>query len=153
MAQILGDDAGHGLALADIMAGLRDTDAVVRMRCGDVAEKISRQQPFWLQPFKRKLIALAEETPEQEMRWHLSQMLPRLQLAAAERSRLFQCLETYRTDKSRIVRVSALQGLFDLALTDESLRPAVRLHLETALSTGSPAEKARARKLGKTTAE
>ena len=153
VAQILDVGAAHAPLLADIIAGLMDVDAVVRLRCGDVAEKISRQQPLWLLPHKRLLLELADEAKDQELRWHLAQTLPRLTLAASERARMFRCLETYRRDQSRIVRVCALQGLFDLALQDDSLQPLVCRHVETALRAGSPAEKARARKLAMTCAQ
>jgi len=46
-----------------------------------------------------------------------------------------------------IVRVSAMQALVDLAAFDQRLRHLVHRRLRRVLKTGSPAERARARKL------
>jgi len=64
----------------EIIAGFSHDDPLVRMRCADVAEKVSLKHPQWLQPYKRKLLQLAAHSAEQEMRWHLAQMVPRLGL-------------------------------------------------------------------------
>jgi hypothetical protein len=132
---------------AEIIAGLGDDDPLVRMRCADVAEKVSLRNPLWLRPHKRSLIALAGRTVEQEIRWHLAQMLPRLDLDRQERRRVALLMRRYLTDKSRIVQTFAMQALAELAATDASLRRRVRPLIETLGRTGSPAVRARARKL------
>lgn len=69
---------------AEIMAGLWAGDRAVRMRCADVAEKVARKRPEWLQPHKRELLRLAAQAKEPELRWHLAQMLPRLVLTPGD---------------------------------------------------------------------
>lgn len=132
---------------AEIIAGLGDDNPLVRMRCADVAEKVSLQHPQWLRPYKRRLFALADRATEQELRWHLAQMLPRLDLDPQERRRVEALMRRYLADKSRIVQTFALQALADLATTDASIRRRVRPLIETLARTGSPAVCARARKL------
>lgn len=39
--------------VAQVFAGFTSDDPVVRMRCADVAEKVTAQQPELLQPYKR----------------------------------------------------------------------------------------------------
>lgn len=71
-----------------VIRGLDCADPLIRMRCADAAEKMTRSHPDWLQPHKAALIALAARTAEQEMRWHLAQMLPRLTLTPTETRRV-----------------------------------------------------------------
>ena len=87
------------------------------------------------------------EATEQEMRWHLAAMVPRLPLNAAERELAISSLNGYLEDRSSIVKTFALQGLADLAQKDSSIRPMVVETLREATRNGTPAMKARGRKL------
>ena len=87
------------------------------------------------------------ETEQQEMRWHLAVMVPRLALTAKERQVAISSLESYLEDRSSIVKTFALQGLADLAQEDPSIRPGVIEILRQATRSGTPAMKARSRKL------
>jgi len=131
----------------EIIDGLCDDDPLVRMRCADVAEKVSLKRPEWLRPHKRRLLALAAHVAEQELRWHLAQMLPRLDLDRSERRRAEALMRGYLDDKSRIAQTFALQALADLAIGDAALRRRLLPLIEQLARTGSPAVRARARKL------
>jgi hypothetical protein len=130
-----------------LIKGLWDHDALVRMRAADAAEKVSLQKPKLLQPFKAELLGLLAETREQELRWHLAQMVPRLSLTAAERAHAASILRTYLEDRSSIVKTFAMQGLADLAVGDEKLLPATIELFDRLTRTGTPAMRARGRKL------
>jgi hypothetical protein len=132
---------------AEIIDGLTNLDRLIRMRCADVAEKVSSRHPDWLQPHKGRLLELAEVAEEQELRWHLAQMLPRLGLDRRQRRRAEAVLIEYLKDESRIVQAFALQALADLAAHDVKLRQRVLPLIEQMEATGSPAVRARARKL------
>jgi hypothetical protein len=122
-------------------------DVLVSMRCADAVEKITRVHPDYLARHKRWLIRLATTARQQELRWHLAQILPRLPLRSVERQRVRRILESYVRDRSRIVKTFAMQGLADIAAEDPELRePIVRL-LERLTRTGSPAMKSRGRRL------
>ena len=127
-------------------------DPVVRMRAADAAEKISVQRPDLLAPFKAELLGLLVEAEQQELRWHLALMIPRLALTKKERQRAAEGLQRYLEDRSSIVKTFALQGLTELAAFDRNLLPEVREILEAAERAGTPAMRARARKLLKTLA-
>jgi hypothetical protein len=133
--------------LAELLAGLAHGDAVVRLRAADALEKISRRRPEWLRSRRAWLLRLAGSSSEQEIRWHLAQMLPRLGLTRSQRAALVVVLDRYLTDESAIVRVSALQSLADLAVLDSSLRARALERVREGLREGGPAVKARARKL------
>jgi hypothetical protein len=131
----------------EVIDGLSADDMLVRIRCADAAEKITRVHPEWLQPYKAGLLRLASNASEPELRWHLAQMLPRLVLARRERSGAVATLKHYLDDKSSIVRTFSLQALADLTGDDDALRRDVLGLLTVALRTGSPAMRSRARRL------
>jgi hypothetical protein len=117
------------------------------MRAADAAEKVAGRRPELLHPFKTELLGLASETSQQEVRWHLALIIPRLPLTRAERERSFALLKQFLRDRSSIVKTCALQGLAELAKTNPELQPEVLGIVEHAYRAGTPAMKARARKL------
>lgn len=131
----------------ELMAGLWSEDPLVRMRAADAAEKVTRENGELLRPYKKELLGLMAETNQQELRWHLAAMVPRLRLNARERQRAAAVLSLYLEDRSSIVKTFALQGLADLAQDDLQLRPRVLEILREATRSGTPAMKARSRKL------
>jgi len=123
------------------------SDPLVRMRAADAAEKVTRKQRELLDPYKRELLGLLAEATEQELRWHLAAMVPRLALDARERRAAMSWLNGYLEDDSSIVKTFALQGLADLAEGEPSFRPQVIEVLQEAARKGTPAMRARSRKL------
>ena len=132
---------------SQLLRGLWSPDPVLAMRSADATEKISAQKPELLAPHKSELLGLMSEATQQEIRWHLCLMLPRLPLNVAERRRVAGRLREYLEDRSAIVRTFALQALADLAADDEELREEVVELLHQAARSGTAAMKARARKL------
>ncbi|MBK8051502.1 MAG: hypothetical protein IPK16_33110 [Anaerolineales bacterium] len=53
--------------------------------------------------------------PQQEVRWHVAQLIPRLQLSEGERQVAVEVLTEYLDDHSRIVVVFSMQALVELA--------------------------------------
>jgi hypothetical protein len=119
----------------------------VRMRCADVAEKISAVHPDWLSSHKKTLFGLAAKSAEKELRWHLAQMLPRLNLDRKERRKSVEIMQVYLSDQSSIVKTFAMQALADFAINDVTLRRKLLPQFEEFAQNGSPAMRARARKL------
>jgi hypothetical protein len=130
-----------------LVAGLRAENPLVRMRAADAAEKVTRKNRVLLRPYKKELLGLMAETEEQELRWHLAAMVPRLALNSKDRRRAASLMKGYLRDRSSIVKTFALQGLADLAQDDASIRPSVIEALREATRNGTPAMKARSRKL------
>jgi hypothetical protein len=129
------------------VAALSDLDPVVRMRAADALEKASVTNAAILQRHKRALLNLAQTATQQELRWHLAQMLPRLHLQPSERRAAARRMRGYLTDPSSIVRTFALQALTDLARDDPSLRPLALSSLRHAARGGTPAMRSRAARL------
>ena len=130
-----------------LFRGLWSEDRLVRMRAADAIEKVTRTFRKLLQPYKKELLGLMADSHEQEVRWHLAVMVPRLPLTPKERQRAVLLLHMYLEDRSSIVRTFALQGLADLAQQDASIRPNVIELLRESARSGTPAMKARSRKL------
>ncbi len=130
-----------------LIVGLWSEDPLIRMRAADAAEKVTRKHPELLAPFRKELLGLLGETREQELRWHLAVMVPRLALNSNERQLAISLLNSYMQDRSSIVKTFALQGLADLAHDDASIRSTVIETLREAMRNGTPAMKARSRKL------
>jgi hypothetical protein len=130
-----------------LIDGMFHEDELVRMRAADAVEKLTLSSPEWLRPFKRGLIGLAASTEQQELRWHLAQILPRLELSRRGRMVVAAIFRSYLQDQSRIVRTFAMQGLADLAKQDPRLRDSIRPFIASLMRTGSPSMKSRGRKL------
>jgi hypothetical protein len=131
----------------DLVTGLFDDDPVVCMRTADAMEKISRENPELLQPFKARLISLAQQTQQQELRWHVAQMIPRVKLTPAETAKVTEMLFEYLEDKSKIVVTFAMQALSDLAMREAKVPERVISTIENLARSGSPAIKSRGKKL------
>ena len=126
---------------------LWDSDSVVRMRAADCLEKLSLEPEFELREYKAELLGLMAESSQQEVRWHLALMAPRLQLSAAEIRRAAAILEGYLEDHSSIVKTCAMQGLWELSLQNAGLRRQVLELVRLAARDGTAAMRARARNL------
>jgi hypothetical protein len=130
---------------SDLMAGLLDSDRLVRMRAADAVEKATRIHPEWLQPWKRALLDTASTLEDKELRWHVAQLVPRLRLTSTEKATAVRILMGYLEDKSSIVKTFSMQALADLAAHDEQLLQQVEPLIERLTRTGTPAMKSRGR--------
>ena len=117
------------------------------MRSADAVEKASRASPSLLWPYKAQLLGQVAAIEQQEVKWHLLQMLPRLDLSKSEREAAFLLAEHALRHESRIVQAEALSSLFGLADADPDLNERARGFATRAAASGTPALRARARKL------
>ena len=143
VAQVL----AHPAYFKHLFAGLSSDHPVIRMRCADAVEKITAQRPDLLRPFKRKLLAIAGSSSQQEVRWHAALILPRLALTSKERAVALDILFDYLRDKSSIVKTFAMQAIWDLAASDPKLKAQIIPLIEELTLVGTAAMRARGRKL------
>ena len=89
----------------------------VVMRAPDAVEKITLKNPNYLTLHKKQLIQALKTADQKELKWHMAQLIPRIELNKKEATEVVQILTQWARNKneSRIVRVNSLQGLFDLA--------------------------------------
>lgn len=110
-------------AFDQLFLGLMDPDRKVVMRVADALEKISIQNPGYLQKHKRELLDLCRSAKEIELKWHLALIVSRLDLTRKETGMIWDLLTKWATDKneSKIVRVNAVQSLFNLLQSNPGL--------------------------------
>src|SRR5271168_2662445 len=137
----------HPANFPHLMKGLAAADPVLRMRAADAIEKITAQRPDLLRPHKRKILAIAGSTTQQEIRWHAALIIPRLKLTAKERAAALDILFDYLRDKSSIVKTFAMQAIWDLAASDPKLKSQITPLIEELTQIGTPAMRARGRKI------
>jgi hypothetical protein len=143
VADVLDDPTLFGA----VFHGMVSDDPIVRMRSADAVEKITAKHPEYLQPHKTTLIQQVAKIEQQEVRWHVAQMIPRLELSNEERAVVVETLLGYLDDNSKIVKTFSMQALADLAEQNAGLRSQVIPLLEKLTETGSPAMRSRGRKL------
>ena len=147
VSEVVADVLDDHTLFETVFCAMLGDDPVVRMRAADAIEKITARRPEYLQPHKTKLIQQVAKIEQQEVRWHVAQLVPRLELSEVERAVVVEILLGYLSDKSKIVKTFSMQALADLAEHDASLRSQVIPLLEELTRTGSPAMKSRGRKL------
>lgn len=86
------------------------------MRAADAVEKITRVNPQFLKPHKLQLMSLLTSAVNKELKWHVAQLVPRLDLVEAEMQEVWSILSYWskNPNESKIVRVNALQGLYEM---------------------------------------
>jgi hypothetical protein len=137
----------HPDLFPEVIRAMTHSDPGIRMRASDAVEKITRSKPDFLLPHKEYLLKQVLGSEQQEVRWHLAQILPRLDLTPEERFTVADKLFVYLEDASKIVQTNALQALVDLAWEDDELFKKVKVEVERLADEGSPAVSNRARKL------
>ncbi|MCW4051546.1 MAG: hypothetical protein NWE89_17640 [Candidatus Bathyarchaeota archaeon] len=76
----------------EVFNGMMESDPVVRMRCADAVEKASALNPSLFQPCKAQLLEEISRILQQEVRWHVAQMMSRLNMTESETSLAVQIL-------------------------------------------------------------
>ena len=145
--EVAADVLANPLLFPDLFSGMLSRDPIIRMRSADAVEKVTVHNPGLLQPLKKKLLTKVALIEQQEIRWHAAQLFSRIEWTKPERIRILKILQGYLNDKSSIVRTFAMQALADIAEKDRKLRPSILRQLRQLTETGTPAMKARGKKL------
>lgn len=130
-----------------LLSGMLSEDPLLRMRAADAVEKVTLSHPEYLYPYKRILINQVAAIPQQEVRWHLAQLLPRLKLTRPERQTVVKILLDFLMDESKIVKTFSMQALADIVRHDPSFRAVARKAIERHTRSGSPAVHNRGKRL------
>lgn len=133
---------------SELLTVLTDDRPVVRMRSADAMEKVTRHYPALLQAHQASLFEQLQIATQQEVRWHLAQLMPRMTWTEEEASDIVRVLTDWiAAETSAIVIVNALQAMFDLSAMHPRFRDELKALLESQCETGSPAVKSRSKKL------
>lgn len=128
---------------------LNHPDRIISMRAADAIEKITLHHTDYLQKHKNLILKLTSQPLEKEIKWHLALLVPRLNLSKKEMESQWKIFNTWAADKSesKIVRVNALQALYELAIKYPALQKALNNIAKKIGSDNTPSLNARLRKL------
>ena len=126
-------------------------ERLIVMRAADAIEKITRRHPQYLFKHKKKIMTLCRNARDKELKWHLALMVVRLPLTGKDFLVVWDTLTAWATDKTnpRIVRVNAIQGLFEMTLRQRALEKDLSLTLLELEPENIPSINARIRKIRK----
>ena len=95
---------------------LHEENRHIRMKTIDIIEKITTKERKYLKKFKNEIIEFTENNNDIEFKWHLAQLLSRLEYNNEEIIIVWEKLKRWALDtkESKIVRVNSLQSLNEL---------------------------------------
>lgn len=128
---------------------LYSNDRLIIMRTIDSIEKITRKEKKYLDNHKDEIIELCIKSFDKELKWHLAQIVPRLNLSSEEINKVFNILKTWTLDKreSRIVRANALESLFEFSRINKELKEEFDKIINQIRSENIPSLNARIKKI------
>ena len=130
--------------------GLLADDPVVRMRAADAIEKISATRPECLAPYRTFFLSEVALGKQSGVRWHIAQILPRIARSRRDATKIEAILHEYLEDSSSIVKTNAMQALVELAERGLLSRTRVAALIREFSHTGTPAMRARGKRLLRT---
>ena len=136
--------------LSQIYALFLDEDPVVAMRASYVAMRVAEQKPESVNPFAKELLKNLELYTQQEVRWHIPQLLVHLDLTKAQKKRAYDVIMNWaETDKSKIVGYYGFQAAADFAETDADLLEDFIPRIRKANKAGAKSIQNRCKKIAK----
>jgi hypothetical protein len=144
-------EAAFGVLGAAVCEGLvrqlRDGDKAVVERAARTLKKISERDAGALYAWRKTLLKEAFRAVDVRVQWNLSIVLGRLPLKGADKALAVELMFERLRDGSGLNRTMAMQALMDLSEGDAGLRARVLPLVQESLEGGTPAMRARARKL------
>ena len=100
----------------ELFTYLYNNDRAIVMKTIDLIEKITMEDRKYLQKHKSEILNLSNDAKNIELKWHLAQIIVRLEYTNGELKIVWKILEKWIVDKkeSKIVRVNSLQGLYEI---------------------------------------
>lgn len=136
--------------LSEVYKLFLDQDPVIAMRASYVAMRVAEQKPESVKPFTKDLLKNLELYTQQEVRWHIPQLLVHLDLTKAQKRRAYEVIMNWaETDKSKIVGYYGFQAAADFAETDSELLQDFIPRIRKANETGAKSIQNRCKKIAK----
>ena len=137
-------------SLSEIYGLFLDEDPVVAMRASYVAMRVAEQNPGSVKTFANELLNNLDLYKQQEVRWHVPQLLVHLDLTKTQRRRAYDVvMEWAETDKSKIVGYYSFQAAADFAGMDQDLLQDFIPRIKAANKTGAKSIQNRCKKIAK----
>ena len=146
ISKLLKNPAG----LSEIYSLFLDEDPVIAMRASYVAMRVAEQKPESVHPFTKELLKNLDLYTQQEVRWHIPQLLVHLKLARAQKRKAYEVIMDWaETDKSKIVGYYSFQAAADFAESDDDLFQDFVPRIRKANKTGAKSIQNRCKKIAK----
>ena len=127
-----------------------DDEPVVAMRSSYVAMKVAEADPESTWGHKKKVLRDLPRYVQQEVRWHIPQLLIHMNLTHTERRKAYgTVMEWSETDKSKIVTYYGLEAAAQFAEVDETLKADFVPRLRKLNQRAAPSVSNRCRKISK----
>jgi hypothetical protein len=119
------------------------------LRAADAIEKVTIKHQEFLRPHKLDLLRLFTTSDHPELKWHLAQLIVRVTLLQNEAEEVWKILQYWarNPNESKLVRVHALQSLYDLSRIYPEFREPFQEILIVVAHEAIPSLQARVRKL------
>jgi hypothetical protein len=119
------------------------------LRAADAIEKVTAKHQEFLRPHKLDLLRLFTTSDHPELRWHLAQLIVRVTLLPDEADEVWKILQYWarNPNEGKLVRVHALQSLYDLSRIYPEFRAPFQEILTAVAQEPIPSLQARTRKL------
>jgi hypothetical protein len=132
----------------EVFNGIFHDDKVIRARCADAVEKLAKKFPGIIRKKKTILLKNLGKFEQKEVQWHIALMLGCLKLNAREIGKIFaHLIKWLNTSDGIIVKVACMQTLAEFAARERRLIKPVLDEINRQMISGSPAVKARGRRL------
>ena len=139
------------LLFDEVFNGIFHEDKVIRARCADAVEKVTKKFPNYIQKKKKIILKHLTNFSQKEVIWHIALMLGYIKLTPRELTKTFNQLYYWlNMSDSIIVKVACMQTLSVHAVKNKNLFKSVRDEIERQMLLGEPAVKARGRLILKT---
>ena len=122
-----------------------DEEWLIAQRAVDLMEKLARDHPQWIEPYKKTFIGPLADSDKWEVRLQIVRALPLFRWTPAQMKRVEAILLENVTFPQTFVRAWALDSLATLAARRKRLAPIVERHLYEFERSSSKALRARAR--------
>ncbi len=127
-----------------------DDEPVVAMRSSYVAMNVAEADPESTWGHKKKVLRDLPRYVQQEVRWHIPQLLIHMNLTHTERRKAYgTVMEWSETDKSKIVAYYGLEAAAQFAEVDETLKSDFVPRLRKLNQRGAASVSNRCRKISK----
>ena len=123
------------------------TDKAALERAARTLKKIAERDGAVLLRWRKQLIAQAMRASDVRVQWNLTIVLGKLPLKGRDRALVIDLMFERLQDRSGLNRTFALQALVDMSGSDAALRARIMPVLDDFLAHGTPAMRARARRL------
>ena len=112
--------------------------------------RVAEQNPGSVKTFANELLKNLDLYKQQEVRWHVPQLLVHLDLTKTQRRRAYDVvMEWAETDKSKIVGYYSFQAAADFAEMDQDLLQDFIPRIKAANKTGAKSIQNRCKKIAK----